>query len=176
MKTAGRCRPAFCLLTLSERSGQQAFGLGPVQRLVEGALAAVEHFLDLGLVDHERRAEGEAVAHGAGDEALFQGIGHGLGADALFGLEGSLGLLVLDQLGPADQADALGLADQRVVVQLGEAAQEGRRDLLDVLDDSVALVDLQRLDRDGAADGVAGIGVAVAEGCLLYTSPSPRDS
>ena len=83
------------------------------------------------------------------------GKARGLGADAELGIEALPGALVLDELQPADQADAARLADQRMIGQRLQPQLEDRRHALHVLDDFDALVDLDGLERHGAgrADG-----------------------
>ena len=73
--------------------------------------------------------------------------------------------LVGDQFDGGDQADAADLAHQRMIGET--AAQFGlhvRADRADMGADFHFVVDLQRLDRDGGGDRMAGVGEAVAEG------------
>ena len=68
------------------------------------------------------------------------------------------------ELEPAHQAEMPGLADQRVAGEPVEVGGEARGDGADARGHVLALVDLDRLDPDGAGDRVAAVGVAVAEG------------
>ena len=77
-----------------------------------------------------------------------------LGADALSHVERLAALLVRDQLDAADETDATRLADQRMRSERLQAAQERRRHLAHHADDVDALIDLERLDRDGDGDGM----------------------
>src|SRR5262249_2225248 len=75
--------------------------------------------------------------------------------------------LVLDQLYGADQANATGLADQRMVLEAPQFTQENRRQGTYPIDDLALLIDLDGFQGDGGADRMAGIGDAMAEDAIL---------
>ena len=53
-----------------------------IEAIVERALQALQQFLDLFLVDNQRRADGDGVAHVADDHAMVRGAGLHVGAHA----------------------------------------------------------------------------------------------
>ena len=143
-------------------------GLRPHLRLVQRPPQRVEHGVDLGAVDDQRRAQGDAVAADRpADQALLLGEARRLGADAELRVEALLGPLVAHQLQRADQADAARLADQRVIGQRLQPQLEDRRHPLHVRDDVDALVDLDGLERHRAGERMAGIGEAVRQHAVL---------
>src|SRR4029453_10340644 len=116
----GRCTPSLSQSPLS-RSGltsalEVAFRLELGQGRVERLTQAAEQVGELGLVDDQRRADRDAVAHVANEQPAR----HGVVVDAVAGadldeVEGRLGLLVGDDLQRAHHADAHRLADQRMI-------------------------------------------------------------
>src|ERR1700754_4448624 len=83
-----------------------------------------KQILDLLLIDNERRRESNPVSDQAEDHALFADLCVDLVGDLLFGRERGPALLVLHDLDAADQADAFGTADQRMIAQAVQAGQE----------------------------------------------------
>src|SRR5690606_13648078 len=154
--------------TARPASAPQSFLVDPLLGADERASKGVEHLVHLCAVDDQRGAESDRVAgNGAADEAFLLSQLHDLGAEALADIEALLGGLVLDELDAAKQADAARLADERMIAKCFQTRLEHRSDALDVADDVDALVDLERLHRNGAGYGVAGVGEAVRENAEL---------
>ena len=86
-----------------------------------------------------------------------------LRADAGRGRERLAPGLVRHQLDARDEARPPHVAHQRMVAQRLQPGQEHRRHLAHMADDVALLVDLQRLERHRAGDGMAAIGEAMAE-------------
>ena len=129
----------------------------------------VEQLVDLGRLDDQRRADRDHVAR---DEAHDQAFGLGVAHHRARRRRASdrtavLASLVGGKLDRADQAHAARLADQRMIAERHQALLELRRACRRGLEDLVALVDLQRLQRDRGRDRMARIGEAVAEGADL---------
>ena len=102
-------------------------------------------------------ADQPGLEEGAGQEAAQQPLG-------LVVVEGEARLLVLDELNPVEEARAAHVADDRQVQQAVQGAAERGLVRLHVLQDVLALEDVEVGQRHGAADRVPGEGEPVQEG------------
>src|SRR5205085_11652401 len=140
--------PAFAGMSGYLRAlSHQSLLAGVGKAVVECTPQPLDQLVDLGFVNDQRRADRNRVAHGADDDAVLERAVLNEIAKAALRIEPLLGRLVLGQLDRADETNAAGVADQRMVLQCAQAFLQPRRHLLDVVDDLALLVDLQRLQR-----------------------------
>src|SRR5258708_25614577 len=138
------------------------------QRRVERLAQAAEQVGQLGLVDDQRWADRDPIAHVADEQAARHGLVVDLVAGADRGeVERFLGLLVLHNLERTEHADAHRFADQRMVGKRLEVLLEDRAQPLGVAVQADLVIDLLRLERDRRRHRMAGVGKAVAEGADL---------
>ena len=106
-----------------------------------------------------------SVGSGAHDQALFLGEAASRVWRHLPSAGSKCALVFLSATSsmPGDQAHALGLAHQRMIVQRASRLQEQRRDMAHMADNVAALIDLDGLERHRRGDRMAAIGEAMAQ-------------
>src|SRR5277367_2037131 len=143
---------------------QQPLALRPIEALGKATLETIEQFVDLGFVDHERRAQRNAVAQQRpDDDALVLGEFADRRGDSLGGWKARSGLLVRHQFDSADQSDAGSLAYERMLAELRQPGKKTRRHMAHMAHNVALLIDFDGLERHRRGDGMAGIGEAMAE-------------
>src|SRR6202034_3116788 len=88
----------------------------------------------------------------AHDHTLGFGELHRARRNTMLRIERTPGALVGDKFRAADHADTAGLADQRVLAECREPVLEVRRKAGGSLENLVALINLERLERDCRRD------------------------